>query len=150
MKNICERLLLKFLSHSSTFIIYVIYWSTKNKIQRWGFIFLQKSKIKTLRNRKRFFFPVNSFPKILIFHICVYSENAQCFVRAFLYVCLKTWKSKSRVTSLNPRVAGSNPRVTSSNLQITSSNSRVRTLKALVATLKARVGNTKSTSWVGD
>ena len=48
-----------------------------------GFMFLQKSKIKTAGNRKKIF-SVNSFLKILIFHICVSSENAQCFVGAFL------------------------------------------------------------------
>ena len=30
------------------------------------------------------FFSVNSFQKILIFHICFSSENAQCLVGAFL------------------------------------------------------------------
>ena len=53
------------------------------------------------------------------------------------------WKSKTRVTSSNPRDRSSNSRVTSSNLRVTSSNPRDRTLKARVATLKARVGRLK-------
>ena len=40
----------------SMFIIYVIDLSTKNKVQRRGFIFLQKSKIMTVGNRKEKFF----------------------------------------------------------------------------------------------
>ena len=80
LKNICERLLLQFLSHGSVFIICVIDLSIKNKMQRRGFIILQKSKIKTVGNRKTIFFSVNLFQKILIFQICVSSENAQWFV----------------------------------------------------------------------
>ena len=56
LKNICKRLLLYFLSYGSIFIIYVIDLSTKNRIKRRGFIFLQKSKIKTLGKRKKNFF----------------------------------------------------------------------------------------------
>ena len=56
LKNICERLLLQFLSHGSEFITYVMDLSTKNKVQRRGFIFLQKQKIKTVGNRKKIFF----------------------------------------------------------------------------------------------
>ena len=52
-------------------------------MERWGFIFLQKSKIQTVGNGKENF-SVNSFQKILIFYIRVFSENAQCFVGAFL------------------------------------------------------------------
>ena len=70
-------------SQGSMFIIHVIDLSTKNKIQRRGFTFLQKSKIKALGNIKKKF-SVNSFRKVLIFHICISSENAQCFVGAFL------------------------------------------------------------------
>ena len=49
-------------------------------MQRRGFIILQKSKIKTVGNRKTIFVSVNLFQKILIFQICVSSENAQWFV----------------------------------------------------------------------
>ena len=80
LKNICEQLLLQFLSHSSMFIICITDLSTKNKMQRRGFTILQKSKIKTVGNRKTIFFSVNLFQKILIFQICVSSENAQWFV----------------------------------------------------------------------
>ena len=52
LKNICELLLLQFLSHDSLFIIYVIGLSTENKMQRRGFIFLQRSKIKVLGKKK--------------------------------------------------------------------------------------------------
>ena len=83
LKNICGRLLLQFLSHGSMFIIYVIDLSTTNKMQRRGLIFLQKSKIKTVENESNFF-SVNSLQKILIFHIYISSENAQCLVGAFL------------------------------------------------------------------
>ena len=54
------------------------------KMQRWGLIFLQISKIKTLGNRKTIFFSVNSFQKILTFHISVSSENTLRFVGTFL------------------------------------------------------------------
>ena len=61
------------------------------------------------------------------------------------------WKSKTGVTSSNPRVTSSNlqvtnsnPPVTSSNLQVTSSNLRVRRLKARVAKLKTWVGTLKA------
>ena len=52
-------------------------------MQRWGIIFLQKSKIQKVGNRKKVF-SVNSIQEFFIFHICVSSENAQCFLRAFL------------------------------------------------------------------
>ena len=48
------------------FIIYVIDLSTKNKMQRRGFIFLQKSKIKTFGNRKKKFQLIH-FRKSLLF-----------------------------------------------------------------------------------
>ena len=35
------------------FIIYVVDLSTKSKMQRRGFIFLQKSKIKTVKNKTK-------------------------------------------------------------------------------------------------
>ena len=90
LKNICERMLLQFFSHDSMFIIYITDLSTKKKMQRRGFIFLQKSKIQTVGNGKKLFPSVTSFQKILIFHICVSSENAQCFVGAFLSDVYKT------------------------------------------------------------
>ena len=43
------------------------------------------------------FFSVNSFQKILTFHICISSENAQCFVGAFLwraFTSLAYWETK--------------------------------------------------------
>ena len=55
------------------------------KMQRRGLTFLQKSKIKTLGNRKTIFFSVKSFQKILTFHISVSSENTLRFVGTFLY-----------------------------------------------------------------
>ena len=66
------------------FIIYVIDLSTKNKMERRGFIFLQKSNIKTVGNRKKKLFSVISSQKFLIFLIWAFSENAQRFVGAFL------------------------------------------------------------------
>ena len=54
------------------------------KMQRRGLTFLQKSKIKTLGNRKTIFFSVKSFQKILTFHISVSSENTLRFVGTFL------------------------------------------------------------------
>ena len=47
-------------------------------------MFLQKSKIQTVGERKNIYFSVISFQKFLIFPIWAFSENAQCFVRAFL------------------------------------------------------------------
>ena len=44
-------------------------------MQRQGTIFLQKLKIQTVGYRKKNFFSVNSFQKIL--HICVSSEDTQ-------------------------------------------------------------------------
>ena len=76
------------------FIIYVIDLSTKNKNVKTGvciFIKIKSTgrwdkKIRELNsltylvgNRRKNFFSVNSFQKILIFHICAFSENAQCF-----------------------------------------------------------------------
>ena len=50
-----------------------------------GFIFLEKSKIQTVGNgKKKKNFSVILFQKFLIFHICGFSENAQCVVGAFL------------------------------------------------------------------
>ena len=66
------------------FIIYVIDLSTKNKMQRRGFIFLQISNIQTVGKRKKWYFSVISFEAFLIFPIWAFSENAQCFVRVFL------------------------------------------------------------------
>ena len=65
------------------FIIYVIDLSAKNKMQT-GVHVLTKIKKQTVENRKTIFFSVNLFQKMLIFHIRVSSENAQCFVGAFL------------------------------------------------------------------
>ena len=65
------------------FIIYIIDLSAKNKRYRRGFIFLQKSKLQIVKNRK-IFFSVILFQKFLIFRIFVFSENAQCFVGALL------------------------------------------------------------------
>ena len=42
--------------NSLVFIIYVIGFSTKNKIKRRGLMFLQKSKIQTVGNRKKNYF----------------------------------------------------------------------------------------------
>ena len=64
------------------FIIYVIDLSIK-KFKDGGSYFY-KTKLQTVVNRKKNFFSVNSFQKILIFHICTFSENAQCFVGALL------------------------------------------------------------------
>ena len=97
LNNICERMLLQFFSHDSMFIIYVTDLSTKKKMQRRGFIFLQKLKIQTVGNGKKLFPSVTSFQKILIFHICVSSENAQCFVGAFLSDVYKTQVSMVRL-----------------------------------------------------
>ena len=66
-------------------------------MQRRGFIFLQKLKIQTVGNGKKLFPSVTSFQKILIFHICVSSENAQCFVGAFLSDVYKTQVSMVRL-----------------------------------------------------
>ena len=49
------------------FIIYVIDLSTKNKMQTQGFIFLQKSKINTVGNRKKNFFHLIYFRKFQFF-----------------------------------------------------------------------------------
>ena len=65
------------------FIIYIIDLSAKNKRYRRGFIFLQKSKLQIVKNRK-IFFSVILFQKFLIFRIFVFSENAQCFVGTLL------------------------------------------------------------------
>ena len=49
------------------------------------------------------------------------------------------WKSKTRVTSPNPRVASSNSQVTSSNSRVLSSNQWVTRSNSWVRTLKAPV-----------
>ena len=82
-KNICHDCFCRFFLMALC-SLFVIDLSTTNKMQRQGLIFLQKSKIKTLGSRKKIFFSVNSFQKILTFHICVSSENTQCFVGAVL------------------------------------------------------------------
>ena len=64
------------------FMIYAIDLSTKNKMSRQGFIFLEKSKTETVGNTKKHFSRF-LFQK-LTFHIRDFSENAQCFVKAFL------------------------------------------------------------------
>ena len=47
----------------------------------------ENQKWRPLEIEKKKLFSVNSFQKILIFHICVSSENAQCFVgESFLHV----------------------------------------------------------------
>ena len=43
-----------------------------------------KQNYRPLEIEKKIFFSVNSFQKILIFHICVFSKNAQYFVGALL------------------------------------------------------------------
>ena len=63
-------------------INYLIDLSTENKMQRRGLIFLQISKIYTVGKRKKTFSYLIS--QILIFHIRVFSENAQYFAAAFL------------------------------------------------------------------
>ena len=65
-------------------IIYVIDLSTKNKMKRRGFIFLQKSKYRQFEIENKFFFSVISFQKLLIFPIWAFLENVQCIVGAFL------------------------------------------------------------------
>ena len=49
-----------------------------------GWHFYKNQKYTPLEKGKKNFFSVDLFQKILIFHICVFSENAQCFVGAFL------------------------------------------------------------------
>ena len=69
------------------FIIYIIDLSTKNENVKMGVHILTKRNKKTpdsCKQKNFFFFPVIPFQKLLIFHICNFSENAQCFVRAFL------------------------------------------------------------------
>ena len=88
LKNICERILLQFFSHDSMFIIYVADLSTKKKMQRRGFLFLQKPKIQTVGNGKNFFLQLLRFRK---------SENAQCFVGEFLSDVNKTQVSMVRL-----------------------------------------------------
>ena len=64
LKIICERTasVVSF-SCGSMFIIYVIDLSTKNKMQRRGFIFLQKSKIQTVGDTQKNFFQLIYFGK---------------------------------------------------------------------------------------
>ena len=54
------------------------------------------------------------------------------------------WKSKTCVTSSNPRVIGSNSRVTSLNPRVTSSNSRVTSLNPRVTSSNPRVKSSNS------
>ena len=82
LKNICQPLLLQFLSYGSMFIIYVINLSTKNKNANMRVHSFIKIKNKNPWKQRKLF-SVNSFQKILIFHICISSESAQCFVGAF-------------------------------------------------------------------
>ena len=59
--------------------------STKNKmlLDRVSY-FYENQKYSLLEREKKDFLSVIPFQKILIFHICVFSENVQCFVGAFL------------------------------------------------------------------
>ena len=67
------------------FIIYVMESSQpKVKCKDGGSYFYKNKKCRPLEIEKKNFFSVNSFQKILIFHICVFLGNAQCFVGAFL------------------------------------------------------------------
>ena len=66
------------------FIIYVIDLSNKNKNVKTGVHTFTKIKITDGWKKKKKIFPVISFQKFLIFPICVFSENAQSFVGAFL------------------------------------------------------------------
>ena len=61
----------------TVFIISVIDLSTKNKMLRRGFVFLQKSKIQTVGKRKKLF-SVISFQKFLNFPVWIFLENVQC------------------------------------------------------------------------
>ena len=83
LKSICEKLLLQFLSHGSMFIIYVQIYQPKIKCKDGGSYLHKNQNYRPLEIKTKSFF-VNSFQKTLIFHICFSSENAQCFVSAFL------------------------------------------------------------------
>ena len=71
------------------FIFYIKDLSIKNKMWRWGLIFLRKPKIQTVGNRKKNFWSVISFQKFLVFPIWSFPENAQCFFRAIVIVYWK-------------------------------------------------------------
>ena len=60
----------------TVFIISVIDLSTKNKMLRRGFVFLQKSKIQTVGKKKKL--SVISFQKFLNFPVWTFLENVQC------------------------------------------------------------------------
>ena len=66
------------------FIIYLIDLSTQNKCKDWGSNFYKNKKYRPLEIEKNNFFSVISIQKFLIFPICVFPENAQCIVGAFL------------------------------------------------------------------
>ena len=55
----------------------------KKMQRRWSYFYKNK-KYRPLEVEKKFFFSLNSFQKMLIFHKCVSSENTQCFVGSFL------------------------------------------------------------------
>ena len=59
------------------FIFYVMDLSTKKNVKTWVHTFI-KPKLQTVGHRKK------NHEKILFFHMCVFSENAKCFVGAFL------------------------------------------------------------------
>ena len=65
------------------FIIYVIDLSIKNKMQRRVHIFTKFKNKHPWKYKKIYFFQLIHLKKILIFHICVSSENAQCLKQPF-------------------------------------------------------------------
>ena len=65
------------------FIIYVVDYEPKIKCKDDGSYFYKNQKYKRLEIEKENC-SVMPFQKFLIFLICVFSENAQCFVGAFL------------------------------------------------------------------
>ena len=83
LKNICERLFCSFflMALCSLFTSYI--YRPKIECKDEGSYFYKNQKERPLVTEKKFF-SVNSFQKILIFHIWVSSENTQCFVGAFL------------------------------------------------------------------
>ena len=66
----------------SLFTSYI--YQPKTKYKNGGSSFNKNEKYRLLKIEKKNSFLVNSFQKILIVYICVFSENAQCFAGAFL------------------------------------------------------------------
>ena len=66
------------------FIIYVTDLSTKDKIKTGAHIFTKIKNTDGSKKKKKIYFSVISFQGFLIFPIWAFSENVQCFVRAFL------------------------------------------------------------------